>query len=276
MHLLRDKPAGRFGPAHLFHPDSIVVIGAGTDIGAQALANLRAGGFKGGIAVIDAVANVAALAAPADLAVFAAQPTLGHAAMHWPPRGPSPRSSLCAADALTELSRQSGVRMLGPDSFGIVVPGIGLNASRAHLPPPAGRVGLVSQSARCAAGARLGATERRRLQPYRRHRRPCGYRLRRWCWTGCRAIPAPARSCSRSGNCGAAAPSSPPPAPRPGCGRWWRSVPGGMLHADPTGAADRAFEAALRRAGVLCVTAWTICWPLPRRWPAPGRCAPRR
>ena len=39
------------------------------------------------------------------------------------------------------------MRVLGPGSFGLAVPGIGLNASRAHLPPPAGRLGLVSQSA---------------------------------------------------------------------------------------------------------------------------------
>ncbi len=37
--------------------------------------------------------------------------------------------------------------MLGPHSFGIAIPGIGLNATRAHIPPPSGRLGLVSQSA---------------------------------------------------------------------------------------------------------------------------------
>ena len=33
MHLLRDKPAGRFSPARLFRPDSVVVIGAASDGG---------------------------------------------------------------------------------------------------------------------------------------------------------------------------------------------------------------------------------------------------
>jgi acetyltransferase len=251
MHLPRDKPAGRFGPAHLFHPDSIVVIGAGTDIGAHALANLRAGGFKGGITVIDAVANVTALAAPADLAVFASQPTLDmlHALAA---KGTFAAVVLCPADALTELSRQSGVRMLGPDSFGVVVPGIGLNASRAHLPPPAGRVGLVSQS---SALCRLVLDWAQPNGVGFSHIVGIGGRadigfgavldwLSRDPGTGAilleikelrsrRAFLSAARAASRL---------------RPVVALW-----PGMLHADPTGAADRAFEAALRRAGVLSV-----------------------
>ena len=39
------------------------------------------------------------------------------------------------------------MRVLGPRSFGLAVPGIGLNATRAHIPPPPGRLALVSQSA---------------------------------------------------------------------------------------------------------------------------------
>ena len=49
MDLLRDKPAGRFSAARLFRPDSIVVIGAASEVGAQVMANLRAGGFKGAV-----------------------------------------------------------------------------------------------------------------------------------------------------------------------------------------------------------------------------------
>ncbi len=251
MHLPRDKPAGRFGPAHLFHPDSVAVIGAGTDIGAHALANLRFGGFKGGITVIDAVANVATLATPPDLAVFAAQPTLDmlHALAA---KGTFAAVVLCPADALTELSRQSGVRMLGPDSFGVVVPGIGLNASRAHLPPPVGRVGLVSQS---SALCRLVLDWAQPNGVGFSHIVGIGGRadigfgavldwLSRDPGTGAilleikelrsrRAFLSAARAASRL---------------RPVVALW-----PGMLHADPTGAADRAFEAALRRAGVLSV-----------------------
>ena len=48
MDLLRDKPAGRFSAARLFRPDSVVVIGAASEVGGQVMANLRSGGFKGG------------------------------------------------------------------------------------------------------------------------------------------------------------------------------------------------------------------------------------
>ena len=102
-------------------------------------------------------------------------------------------------------------------------------------------------------GAGLGAAERRRLQPHRRHRRPRRHRLRPGAGLAVarsrhRRDPARHPAAART-----AAPFSPPPAPRRGCGRWWRSARAAVL-ADPSGAAERAFEAALRRAGVLCVT----------------------
>ena len=49
MHLLRNKPVGRFSPACLFRPESIAVIGAGSEAGAQVMANLQSGGFKGAL-----------------------------------------------------------------------------------------------------------------------------------------------------------------------------------------------------------------------------------
>jgi acetyltransferase len=51
------------------------------------------------------------------------------------------------ADGLAAIARRTGVRLLGPRSFGLAIPGLGLNATRAHMPPPAGRIALVSQSA---------------------------------------------------------------------------------------------------------------------------------
>jgi acetyltransferase len=50
------------------------------------------------------------------------------------------------ANGLKALAGETGVRSLGPGSFGIAVPAIGLNATLAHLPPRPGRVALVSQS----------------------------------------------------------------------------------------------------------------------------------
>ena len=51
------------------------------------------------------------------------------------------------ADGVGEAARAAGIRALGPGSFGIAVPKLGLNVSRAHLPPRPGRLALVSQSA---------------------------------------------------------------------------------------------------------------------------------
>jgi acetyltransferase len=143
--------------------------------------------------------------------------------------------------------------VLGPESFGIAVPGIGLNASRAHLPVPAGRLALVSQS------ASLCRTVLDWAQPNGvgfshivgiGDRADIGFGLvldwlSRDPGTGAilldirqlrdrRAFLSAARAASRL---------RPVVAIRPG-----------SVLTDPSGAADRAFEAALRRAGVLCVT----------------------
>src|SRR5690242_9785105 len=74
MHLMRTKPAGRFSPASLFRPDSLVVTGAETDVGRLIAANLQAGGFKGEIAMAATPAEIPALPFVPDLAVIAAPP----------------------------------------------------------------------------------------------------------------------------------------------------------------------------------------------------------
>ena len=50
------------------------------------------------------------------------------------------------ADDLRAHAARTGVRVLGPHSFGIAVPRLNLNATRSHIPPPPGRLALVSQS----------------------------------------------------------------------------------------------------------------------------------
>lgn len=46
----------------------------------------------------------------------------------------------------TAIARQFGIRILGPNSIGLMVPGIGLNASYAHTAPLSGKIAFVSQS----------------------------------------------------------------------------------------------------------------------------------
>src|SRR5689334_3747073 len=251
MQLIRDKTAGRFSPARLFRPDSVVVVGAGSDVGRQVLANLKSGGFKGDMAVLAEPDDVARLATAPDLAILAVQPT-AELLRALAAKGTFAAVVICDADGILEVARGTGVRLLGPGSFGICVPAIGLNASRAHIVPPAGRIGLVSQSASLCrsvldwAGPNgvgfshiVGIGGRADL----------GFGmvldwLSRDPGTGAilldirhlrnrREFLSAARAASRL---------RPVVAIRPG----------GML-ADPSGAADRAFEAALRRAGVLYV-----------------------
>jgi acetyltransferase len=252
MHLLRNKPAGRFSPGCLFRPDSIIVIGAESEAGAPVAANLRAAGFKGQVLRGETAEDVDALPSAPDLAVIAIPPSR-HLLRALATKGTCAAVVVCHADGLSDPAFRGGVRVLGPGSFGIAVPSIGLNASRAHLVPPAGRIGLVSQS------ASLCRTVLDWAQPNGvgfSHIVGIGGRvdlgfglvldwLSRDPGTGAilldirelrnrRAFLSAARAASRL---------RPVVAIRPGSSL-----------ADPSGAADRAFEAALRRAGVLCVT----------------------
>lgn len=136
---------GKFRPEQMFRPRSIAILGAGSPTGRQLRANLEQGGFEG---TLQAVETVAELVAPPDLAVLAALdgPVLpvfqALAAL-----GTRGVAVACMADGVGEAARATGIRALGPGSFGVVVPKWKLNLSRAHIAPPPGRLALVSQSA---------------------------------------------------------------------------------------------------------------------------------
>jgi len=123
----------------------VAIIGARSAVGMQVRANLEAAGFAG---VVEAVDEVGALAGRADLAVVCALagpvlPVFRALAE----RGPRAAVVVCMADGVGEAARAAGIRALGPGSFGVAVPRLGLNLSRGHLPPRAGRLAVVSQSA---------------------------------------------------------------------------------------------------------------------------------
>jgi acetyltransferase len=144
----RTSSLGRFRPEHLFHPSSVLVLGSDTPPGAQVLANLHAGSFAGPILAADSPAAVAALPTTPELAVLClADDAAGPALAALGARGVRAAIAMGMPAGLAGLARASGVRVLGPGSFGVAVPSIGLNASRAHLPPRPGRLALVSQSA---------------------------------------------------------------------------------------------------------------------------------
>jgi acetyltransferase len=131
--------AGRFDPAALFRPTSIAVIGAETLAGAQIVANLAMGGFKGQVHTqLAKAASLAILAVPPDQI----GPTMTALAQAncFAAIVPGP------ADDLAGHAARTGVRVLGAHSFGLAVPSLDLNATRSHIPPPPGRLALISQS----------------------------------------------------------------------------------------------------------------------------------
>jgi acetyltransferase len=143
MTVPRFNPAGRFHPDALFRPASVAVIG-GEPAAARVLANLALTGFKG---PIHTAPDAAALDAAPDLAVLALPPDAIEPAMQaLAAKGCFAAIVPGAGTGLREAAQRTGVRVLGPYSFGLAVPRIGLNATLAHLPPPAGRLALISQS----------------------------------------------------------------------------------------------------------------------------------
>ncbi len=137
--------ARRFDPEKLFHPASIALSGSATKLGQTILANIRAGGFTGPIGTDDeplATADAAIIAddaqnVPAALAAHAAAGISG---------------AIVAANVpnLGDLARAAGIRVLGPHSFGMMLPGLHLHAASLPVMPAAGRVALVGQSASLA------------------------------------------------------------------------------------------------------------------------------
>ena len=126
-------------------PGAVIGADAGAAIqpdpaaGAQILANLMLGGFNGEIHTT--------LVKHVSLAVLAVSPhQIG-------PQIAALAEANCfaaivpgAADDLAGHAARTGVKILGPHSFGLAVPGLRLNASRSHIAPPTGRLALISQS----------------------------------------------------------------------------------------------------------------------------------
>lgn len=154
----------------VFRPRSIVLIGttaeAGT-LGAVLLANLTGAGFKGTIQAVHRTAStidgltvfqtVADLPQAPDLAVVASPcADLAGDIRALAERGCRAAlilSGLCGDDTYDSETRAAitmatgkGMRILGPNCVGIIVPGVGLNASTAHMFPKKGQIAFITQS----------------------------------------------------------------------------------------------------------------------------------
>ena len=120
--------------------------------------NLAGGGFRGRLFAVglapegfEALPDIASLPEAPDLAVIALPPEALEPAMAALGAKGCPAAVVPgAAPDLAGIVARTGVRALGQGSFGICVPGIGLNASLAHLTPRKGRLALVCQSSAIA------------------------------------------------------------------------------------------------------------------------------
>lgn len=151
---------------HVFQPASVAVVGTsrrtGT-VGRAILHNIVTGGYQGHVYAVNPHAahmeavpclpSVTALPEPVDLAVIAVPPAAVSAvADECGRRGVKAMAVITArldtpqgADLLA-ICRRYGMRLAGPNCFGIAVPSIGLDATFAARHPAPGTAGLVMQS----------------------------------------------------------------------------------------------------------------------------------
>jgi acyl-CoA synthetase (NDP forming)/GNAT superfamily N-acetyltransferase len=162
----REQRADVASLAPLLAPRSVAVVGASRregSIGRTILLNIRDAGFAGALFAVNPHADkidgvpclpsAADLPSPPDLVVVAVPPAqVPKVARECGRTGVRclvvVTSALGAAgDArLLEICRHYGMRLVGPNCFGVAVPGLGLDATFATHHPAAGRAGLVVQS----------------------------------------------------------------------------------------------------------------------------------
>jgi acetyltransferase len=149
-------------------PGSIAIVGASEregSVGAVVLANIRAAGYRGDIYPINpkytslfglaCYPDAAALPKAPDLAIVVTPPgavpkVVGELAR----RGTRAAVVITAGvgsegglrQAMLDAARPSLMRIIGPNTIGILAPTLGLNASFTHIAPKAGGLGLISQS----------------------------------------------------------------------------------------------------------------------------------
>ncbi len=157
--LLPVSAVAGFRDRALFRPRSVVLMGDPSLPETALLArNLAGGGFQGRLFAIGHAAegftafpSVAALPEAPDLAVLSLPgAALAGAIEALTARGCFAGVVTGAGPDLGALCARTGMRAYGQGSFGLCVPGIGLNASLSHVAPRPGRLALVTQSAATA------------------------------------------------------------------------------------------------------------------------------
>ncbi|MCX8007833.1 MAG: acetate--CoA ligase family protein [Coriobacteriia bacterium] len=156
----------------VFAPKSVAVVGASRDeraVGRMVLENIIGGGFEGRIYPVNPKADVVAglpchpsvsdLPETPDLCIVAVPAAAVPSVVDECARRGVPAIIIISAGfkeigpdgarlerVVAEAARSGGVRLIGPNCLGVIVPSARLNASFARTMPPAGNVAFVSQS----------------------------------------------------------------------------------------------------------------------------------
>src|SRR5690349_10004515 len=139
MTFVHATTAGRFSPGRLFRPESVAVIGAATEVGGPVMTNLLQGGFKGAVLPVDkrrkaisgvlAYPDIPSLPVTPDLAVIVPENgVVGPMLEALAAKGTFAAIVIGGASDVKEAVRTTRVRVIGPGSFGLCVPALGLNA----------------------------------------------------------------------------------------------------------------------------------------------------
>jgi acetyltransferase len=158
----------------LLSPDSVVVVG-GSDrpgsVGQVVVSNLMVGGFAGTVHIVNPrrvaiagalwSASIAGLASVPDLAVVITPgPAVPEVIAQLGARGVKAAVVISAGitqanglrEAMLEAAKPSGLRIIGPNGLGLLVPPARLNASFARGAAAPGRLALISQSGALISG----------------------------------------------------------------------------------------------------------------------------
>ena len=158
---------------HLLNPQSVAFVGASKrpgSIGLVATRNLLAAGLQGPVMLVNphereiegvpCYPDLASLPQPPDLVLIATPPELVPGLIaDAGARGAKAAIVITAGfaegdnargkalqQAMGAAARPHLLRIVGPNCFGVMVPGAGLNASFAHVPPKPGGIAFVAQS----------------------------------------------------------------------------------------------------------------------------------
>ncbi len=151
----------------LFRPKGVAVVADGDPPLARVAARNLAAGYGGVVQRVEAAA-LPTLASVPELVVIAASAERLPALVAQAGQGGAKAALLLGAHgdgpdlrrALKEAARAHGLRLLGPASLGVAMPGKRFCAGAFHRPPPSGRVALVTQSG-TLAGAVIDWAQRR-------------------------------------------------------------------------------------------------------------------